>query len=212
MADNRHRIGFIPEILQILSKYNLSDYLTNYTKYTNFPEKPNWKRIVVDAVNQKHDNDWQARINLDNDFNRFREIHFSVSIASVWQFPTKCSELRTAKFIAKLISSVPDRNEQSCDICKRVCKDIFIHASLSCPSTSEMSSIWWDLLIEQFPVELYAELSECDEESLFRILLGKDPSTDLCASDLDAFKRLCYIHLVKSSAEYNRILTATVHN
>ena len=81
MADNRHRIGFIPEILQILSKYNLSDYLTNYTKNTNFPEKPNWKRIVVDAVNQKHDNDWQARINVDNDFNRFREINFSV-----WQF------------------------------------------------------------------------------------------------------------------------------
>jgi hypothetical protein len=44
-----------------------------------------------------------------------------------------------------------------------VCKYIFIHASLSCPNTSEMCSIWWDLIIEQFPVELYAELSECDE-------------------------------------------------
>lgn len=152
------------------------------------------------------------RINLDNDFNRFREIHFSVSIPSVWTFTTNCSELRTAKFFAKLISSVPNSNEQSCEIYKRVCKDIFIHASLSCPSTSEMCSIWWDLIIEKFPVELYAELSEYDEESFFRILLGKDPSIDLCTFDLDAFKRLCYIHLVKSSAECNRILTATVHN
>jgi hypothetical protein len=83
---------------------------------------------------------------------------------------------------------------------------------LVAPSTSEMCSIWWDLIIEKFPVEVNAELNECDEESLFRILLGKNPSTDLCASDLDSFKRLCYIHLVKSSAEYNRILTATVHN
>jgi hypothetical protein len=48
-----------------------------------------------------------------------------------------------------------------------------------------MCSIWWDLIIEQFPVELYAELSECDEESLIQILLGKDPSTDLCTFDLE---------------------------
>ena len=41
---------------------------------------------------------------------------------------------------------------------------------------SEMCSIWWDLLIEKFPLDLYAELSECEEVSLFRILLGKDPS------------------------------------
>jgi hypothetical protein len=68
------------------------------------------------------------------------------------------------------------------------------------------------IFFQNLTVELYAELSEYDEESFFRILLGKDPSTDLCAFDLDAFKRLCYIHLVKSSAEYNRILTATVHN
>jgi hypothetical protein len=212
MSDNRHRIGFVPEMLNILSKYNLSDFLTNYTKNADFPGKPHWKRIVVDAVNQKHDYDWQTRINLDNDFNRFRRIHFSVSISSVWIFPTNCSELRTAKFITKLISSVPHNNKQSCEICKPVCKYIFIHASLSFPNTSKMCSIWWDLIIEQFPVELYAELSECNEESLILILLGKDPSTDLCTFDLDAFKRLCYIHLVKSSAEYNRILTTTVHN
>jgi hypothetical protein len=83
MSDNRHRIGFVPEMLNILSKYNLSDFLTNYTKNADFPGKPHWKFIVVDAVNQKHDNDWQTRINLDNDFNRFRKIHFSVSISSV---------------------------------------------------------------------------------------------------------------------------------
>jgi len=136
MSDNRHRKGCVPEILNILSKYNLSDFLTCYTRNADFPEKPHWKRIVVDAVNQKHDYDWQTCINLDNDFNRFREIHFSVSIANVWKFPTNCSKLRTGKFIAKLISSVPHNNEQSCEIEKRVCKDICIHASLSCPNTS----------------------------------------------------------------------------
>jgi hypothetical protein len=62
MSDNRHRIRFVAEMLNILSKYNLSDFLTNYTKHADFPEKPHWKSIVVDAVNQKHDYDWQTRI------------------------------------------------------------------------------------------------------------------------------------------------------
>ena len=62
MSDTRHRIGSVPEILNILSKYNLFDFLTYYTKNADFPEKRHWKRIVVDAVNQKHDFDWQTRI------------------------------------------------------------------------------------------------------------------------------------------------------
>ena len=148
MSDNRHRIRFVAEILNILSKYNLSDFLTNYTKHADFPEKPHWKSIVVGAVNQKHDYDGQTRINLDNDFNRFRKIHFSESIASVWKFRTNCSEHRTAKSIAKLISSVSHNTKQSCEICKPVCKYIYIHASLSCPNTSELCSIWWNLIIE----------------------------------------------------------------
>ena len=65
----------------------------------------------MNAVDQKHDNDWQTRINSDNDFNQFREIHISVYIASAWKFPTNCSELRPAKFVVKLFSSVSKYNE-----------------------------------------------------------------------------------------------------
>jgi hypothetical protein len=56
-----------------------------------------------------------------------------------------------------------------------------------------MYSIKWDLIIENFPVDLSAEVSEYDYETLFRILLGKDSWTDFGASDLDAFKKLIYI-------------------
>jgi hypothetical protein len=41
--------GFVPEILSILREYNLSEFLTNYAKNADFPEKPNWKRIAVNA-------------------------------------------------------------------------------------------------------------------------------------------------------------------
>ena len=146
---------------------------------------------------------------ISTDSERYISSYLYTLVISAWTIANNCFEIRTATFVAKLISSVPNNNEQSCEICKCVCKDIFIHASFSCPSTSDMCSNWWDLLIEKFPVYLYVELSECDEESIFRILFGKESSKDLCSSDLDAFKRLFYIHLVKSSAEYNRILQSS---
>jgi len=75
-----------------------------------------------------------------------------------------------------------------------------------------MYSIKWDLIIENFPVDLSAEVREYDYETLFRILLGKDSWTDLGASDLDAFKKLIYIHLGKPTVKYNRIHTTTMYN
>ena len=99
----------------MLHKYNLSVFFTNYKKNAIFGGNL-WKSIVVNAVGQKLDNDWQTRINLDNDFNRFKENHISVSMASVWKFLTNCSDHGPAKFVAKLISSVPNNNVPSCGI------------------------------------------------------------------------------------------------
>ena len=90
-------------------------FFTNYTKNADFRGKSHCKRIVVNAVDQKPDNDWQTRINSDNDFNQFREIHISVYIARAWKFPTNCSELRPAKFVVKLFSSVSNDNEDTDD-------------------------------------------------------------------------------------------------
>jgi hypothetical protein len=164
-------IEFIPEILNILSKCNLSDFFTNYTKNADFPEKPHWKHIVVNAVNQKHDNDWQTCINLDHDFNQFREIHISISIASVWKFPTNCSKFTLLRLSLFHLYQIMINHVKFANVCVKTSLVLVVQVP-----QSEMCSIWWDLLIEKFPLDLYAELSECEEVSLFRILLRKDPS------------------------------------
>ena len=43
----------------------------------------------MNVVDLKHDNEWHTLINLDNDFNQFREIHISVTMARVWTFLTR---------------------------------------------------------------------------------------------------------------------------
>ena len=84
-------------------------------KNADFRGKSNCKRIVVNAVGHKHDNDRQTLMNLYNDFNQFREIHISVYIASVWKFPTNCSARRPDRFVVKLISSVSNNNKDTED-------------------------------------------------------------------------------------------------
>ena len=108
--------------------------------------------------------DWQTRMNLDNDFNQFREIYISVPVESAWKFKTSSSELRPAKFVTRIISSVSKNNEPSCGILNRMGKYFFIHMSLTSQCTSPMCSIWCDLVIENFPVEQYVELKKCDDE------------------------------------------------
>ena len=60
LLDGRNHIGFIPDILNILCKYNLYEFLITYISDGNFPDKLQWKRLVVNAVESKHDNDSMA--------------------------------------------------------------------------------------------------------------------------------------------------------
>ena len=95
---NINRIGFIL-FQNMLHKHNLSVFFTKLYKNATFVGNP-WKRIVVNAVCPKHDNNWQTRMNLDHDFIRFRNTH--ISMASVWTFLTNCSGLRPANLSKNL--------------------------------------------------------------------------------------------------------------
>jgi len=56
----------------------------------------------------------------------------------------------------------------------------------------------------KFLFRTYIELSSYEDEVLYQILLGKTPCTDLGDVDLKSFQRMCYLHVTKLAAEYNR--------
>ena len=85
----------------------------------------------------------------------------------MWSYPTNSSELRTAFFITKLISTVPDSNVKICRLCEKQYTDIFVHVCYNCQYSVEIQIIWWDLIIENFCLELYVELSSYEDEVLY---------------------------------------------
>jgi hypothetical protein len=86
-ADNpRKHFGFIPDIIEILYQYELSDYLIEYLLQGIFPPKQLWKSIIHGAVNETPSNEWSLHTTSDNNFLRFRDIHRSVELANVWKY------------------------------------------------------------------------------------------------------------------------------
>ena len=48
--DNNRQYGFVPDIYNILSKFNLLDYLEIYIKSNKFPTKYCWKQLVKKSI------------------------------------------------------------------------------------------------------------------------------------------------------------------
>ena len=184
-----------------MQTYELSEVLNQFILEGNFPTKIVWRRSINEAIKVKHDTEWLNRIKTSSDFCRFRDIHSSICIAKIWTFPNNSSELRTAYFVAKLLATVPVHTEQFCGICNRTFDDLIVHACVSCQGTQDLRNEWWDIIIENFPLKFYVELSELDNEQLFRIMLGKQPRSDICVDDLSSFHRMSYFHLITSSTD-----------
>ncbi|VDI79669.1 Hypothetical predicted protein [Mytilus galloprovincialis] len=67
----RKQYGFIPDVINILSKFSLLKYLTNYMFTGTFPTKFQWKNIVSSAVNPIERLQKEERMRRDNDFVKF---------------------------------------------------------------------------------------------------------------------------------------------
>ena len=71
------------------------------------------------AVQSCQQQSWTSRVTAYSDFSRFMNIHNEVGTAKMWSYPTNSTELRTAFFIAKLISTVPDSNVKIGSLCEK---------------------------------------------------------------------------------------------
>ena len=58
--------GFVPAILDIVQKYDLSEYITDYLLDGQFPGKLQWKRVVSLAVQSCQQQSWTSPVTADS--------------------------------------------------------------------------------------------------------------------------------------------------
>lgn len=182
-------------------------YLLDYIEDGTFPSKQIWKSIVYSAVDSIQLNNWLNRVISDDSFTRFRNIHTSVTITEFWKHSNSFNEIKNSFLITKLLTEIPNTTSNICDICTRNFKDVYVHACCNCPSTNAQREVWWDILSDNFPVQLYCELNMYDDEILFQMLLGRKPLTIFSSIDESVqFLKLCHAHVIQCVAEYSRSL------
>lgn len=94
--------GFIPDDCNILLKYGLVYLLNDIIENEELPFKCQWQKIVNSTSGNSELNSWRKRIPTDPDFERFKQMHTSVSPAFVWAFPSNRQALKIAHIVTNI--------------------------------------------------------------------------------------------------------------
>ena len=160
--------------MNILEKYNLSEYLHKYTTDYTFPTPAVWKRTVKNVLYQHQSKSFQEIVTSDSDFVRFKKIHTVIKPSVIWQAPSTTAELKRLHFIIKCSVLIPRKSSEICQNCGLEFTDpINHHITTSCISTLTVRTIFWDYLVDTLTPNCSVFLSSLDNEEFLHILLGK---------------------------------------
>ena len=95
--------GFINDIVRILEKYGLNQYLNDFISTCTFPPKCQWKRLCKSTIFALDQSNWRARLETSDDFFRFREVHLQLTSSNIWLTALKNpNSVETMTFLAQL--------------------------------------------------------------------------------------------------------------
>ena len=171
--------GFVPDIVKILTKYNLDSYLHTFLQEGIFPEKKPWRAITRNALWTVQNNCWLSNVQVDEDFQRFRNIFtHGISIPSkIWiaakYYPHSYHKLAQ---LAALTVKVPERDYQFrlCERCGTMYTDSAVHLFCSCLAYSDIREKFWSYITDYFSVGISSCLYNLPDDILVCCLLGGD--------------------------------------
>ena len=118
----------------------------------------------------------------DNDFTQFRHITGSSRPDWIWKIPSDVQEVTLCKFIVKLLI-LQDLPPHICSLCQKLFTNIFEHVSTSCDGTFLFREAWWQTVIENFDINLSADLCGLSNNDIYLFLLGARSLSGLSFTD-----------------------------
>ena len=171
LREQIHQTGFIPDIWQILRRYQLDEYVTTYITSSKFPSKHQWKTLISRKITQRYEGEWSQRVQNDSDFNRFKLLHPRLEMSVVWKLPLNKSIASVAFLVSRLWSKVTQQipSIEQCNLCKAATSDIWKHIVSSCP------------YFQQQRLELVYNISQNVSEEISIFLQSTDFETFYCS-------------------------------
>jgi hypothetical protein len=188
--------GCIPDLLNVLTRYGLSQTMTRYTAIAEaVPPKGTWKTIIDEAIVRNVTNEYTLRTTADADFERFNRVK-SVPLypGSHWLCAQKVPLSLPVLTNAVRLLTLPKKDTVIlCEFCGELYRDSLYHKTTSCPSTGDKREEFFECVTDNFSIQLSAHLNNMNDNELLDTLLGAcTPETDALLSD-DDYTSLLYL-------------------
>lgn len=187
--------GFVPDILHILCRYNLTPILNNYLAQNIIPSKYAWKKPVWATISNNELILWSNRLDNDYDFVRFKTIHKCIEPSILWTYPLTRQELDLAHSISKLWVSPPDRNPSVCAYCELIVTDMLRHITTDCPLTITLKDDFTENITNSYQTIDNINITLFDSEKFLSFLLGGCVDSSMDNDMAHDIVLLCYTYI-----------------
>ena len=130
-------------------------------------------------------------MNADREFDRFKLIHDKYAMH---QFLKSLKYTNNKHQVASTLKSLTSRKSPFyCEECGIMTEEKLLHLTTECVKSNHIRDTLTDDLINYFSIDLYLYIENCDNETVFNILLGKQLPTHLFQNIDDSyqFHKLC---------------------
>ena len=207
-------LGFVPDIIRILRKYNLYWYLDEYLANCVFPSKSEWRKIVVDSLNTYENERWKDEMLKKPILARLWRMHQGLKPIMLWEVAKRNPKCRApiAHLVNLLCGNVPQTfvnatDEYVCLLCKRNFHEVSYHFIVECPLTTQARDELWNSLTDELPIEIACCLNNLDDADVYDILLsGNHVSIRNDKNILDTFVILSACSVLNIISQVNDLL------
>ena len=202
--------GFIPDVVNILRKYDLFDYIDNLVANSAFLSQIKWKQIVKNRVHQHEEEHLQQRLSDSSDFDFFKRIHCKIEPHRAWTILRTNPYLKVqAQFVVSLCSLMvpePLESELLCEKCGIIYSNPIVHIMTQCSSVLEIRDLLWMELINIGAIEFSVTLHQMDDTQLTLTLLSCNSDTcfELSKEDSNNFTVICLKYIYKMCKDFER--------
>lgn len=130
---NDKMTGFIPDIVSILTKYDLCEIVNSHVNnHEPVPQRFNWKIRIKKCVHDRELQQWIARLDSDHDFSLFKQIKTDLHPSILWQQSASKIDRVISLTLSKAWVRVPHVSNYTCACVSTNYDDTLWHVVSTC--------------------------------------------------------------------------------
>ena len=166
-------VGFIPDVLRILQKYELLDYMRILIAKGEFPSKFRWKCICRQSIKSREEQALAQRFNASEDFCLYKLIQPDLCPSNLWITARLRPRALNSFFFAAYICTLSQPLVNStCRHCFAIVDEERIHILFNCTETYTLRATYWKHIRSDFGEVLYNALCGQSVTDLLILMLG----------------------------------------